>query len=72
MTELVRRPVPIREESKPSSYESPEISNQVFCSNYMMMFFFYGLGRCQIRLAGTGSLSRYTYKTVFTVKKNGR
>ena len=40
MTELVRRPVPIREESKPSSYESPEISNQVFCSNYMMMFFF--------------------------------
>ena len=30
--------------------------------------FFYGLGRCQIRL-GTGSLSRYTYTTVFTVKK---
>ena len=33
----------------------------------MMMFLVNGLSRCQIR-PGTGSLSRYTYTTVFTVK----
>ena len=52
---------------KEPSSKSPEISNYIFRANYMTMFFFSGLSRCQVRLA-TGSLSRYAYTTVFTVK----